>query len=109
MKQVWTRRDFIHTVGVGTASLAAGCVGGDPEPAPKIDKREALLGLLDADKKQDYIPAAFFLHFDEVYHRGPQAIEKHLEFFRYTGMDFVKIQYEIRFPPIPEIKTPADM
>ena len=104
----WTRRDFINTVGVATASLAAGCAGPKPEQTQKISKREALLDLLDADKKQEYIPAAFFLHFDEIYHRGPEAIEKHLEFFRYTGMDFVKIQYEIVFPSLPEIKTPAD-
>jgi uroporphyrinogen decarboxylase len=67
-----------------------------------------LLGLLDPNTKQEYIPAAFFLHFDEIYHRGEPAIDKHLEYFRYTGMDFVKIQYEVTFPPIPEIKTPAD-
>jgi uroporphyrinogen decarboxylase len=104
----WTRRDFINTVSVATASLAAGCVGSNPEPAPKVNKRQTLLDLLDADKKQEYIPAAFFLHFDEVYHSGPGAIEKHLEFFRFTGMDFVKIQYEVAFPPIPDIKTPND-
>ncbi len=114
MKYPWTRRDFIQSVGVATASLAAGCVGSQPEPesssesAPTINKRETLLGLLDTDKKQEYIPAAFFLHFDEMYHRGEAAVEKHLEFFRHTGMDFVKIQYEIRFPPIPDIKIPAD-
>jgi uroporphyrinogen decarboxylase len=73
-----------------------------------MNKREALLGLLDPNKRQDYIPAAFFLHFDEAYHRGPEAIQKHLEFFRFTEMDFVKIQYERRFPPIPDIKTPTD-
>ena len=35
-------------------------------------------------------------------------MEKHLEYFRYTGMDFVKIQYERTFPPIAEIKKPED-
>ncbi len=73
-----------------------------------MNKRDLVLSLLDKDKKQDVIPAAFFLHFDEVYHRGPAAIEKHLEFFRYTGMDFVKIQYENVFPTRPEIENPAD-
>ena len=108
MKRNWTRRDFIHSVGVATASLAAGGVASKAFEDREINKREALLALLDPSKEQDYIPAAFFLHFDELYHQGPEAIEKHLEFFRYTGMDFVKIQYEIRFPPIPDIKTPAD-
>ena len=73
-----------------------------------MNKRDLVLGLLDKDEKQETIPAAFFLHFDEVYHRGQAAVEKHLEFFRYTGMDFVKIQYENVFPVRPEIKKPAD-
>jgi uroporphyrinogen decarboxylase len=108
MEQAWTRRDFIESVGIVTASLAVGCAGAPSEETPITNKREALLGLLDPNRKQDYVPAAFFLHFDEVYHRGEPAIEKHLEYFRYTGMDFVKIQYEVTFPPIPEIETPAD-
>ncbi len=35
-------------------------------------------------------------------------MQKHLEYFRHTGMDFVKIQCEKTFPPIPVIKRPAD-
>ena len=73
-----------------------------------MNKRDLVLSLLDKDKKQEVIPAAFFLHFDEVYHRGQAAIDQHLEFFRYTGMDFVKIQYENVFPAMPEIQKPAD-
>jgi len=42
-----------------------------------MNKRDWVLSLLDRDKKQEVIPAAFFLHFDEVYHRGQAAIEKH--------------------------------
>ena len=38
------------------------------------------------------VPAAFFLHFDQAYHRGRAAVDKHLEFFRATGMDIVKSQ-----------------
>ena len=71
-------------------------------------KREAVLALLDAGKPQEFIPAAFFLHFDPQYHRGQPAVEKHLEYFRYTGMDFVKIQFELPFPRHPEIQRPAD-
>ena len=73
-----------------------------------MNKRELVLSLLDKDKTQEVIPAAFFLHFDEIYHRGQAAIDKHLEFFRYTGMDFVKIQYENVFPIMPQIQKPAD-
>ena len=75
--------------------------------APK-NKRDAVLALLETGARQDYIPAAFFIHFDKAFHFGPPAVQKHLEYFRYTGMDFVKIQYERTFPPIPDIRRPED-
>ena len=73
-----------------------------------MNKRDTVLSILDATTPQETIPAGFFIHFDEAYHRGPAAVEKHLEFFRYTGMDFVKIQYENVFPHIPDIQKPED-
>jgi len=73
-----------------------------------MNKREAVLSILDKSGSQEYIPAAFFLHFDPQYHRGQPAIDKHLAYFRHTGMDFVKIQYEHRFPQIPAIQRPED-
>ena len=73
-----------------------------------MNKRESVLSLLDKDKQQQHIPAAFFLHFDPTCHHGQAAIDKHLEYFRYTGMDFVKIQYEEVFPSRPEIEKPDD-
>ena len=62
------------------------------------NRREAVLSVLDASKPQEYVPAAFFMHFAPQYHRGRAAAEKHLEFFRYTDMDLVKIQYELLTP-----------
>ena len=73
-----------------------------------MKKRELLLSLLDNDQKPAYIPAAFFLHFDPAYRRGQPAVDKHLEYFHYTGMDFVKIQFEHPFPPLPSIQQPQD-
>ena len=73
-----------------------------------MNKREAVLSLLDSSLPTPYIPAAFFLHFDPQFHRGQAAIDKHLEYFRFTGMDFVKIQYETRYPVLPEIQSAAD-
>jgi uroporphyrinogen decarboxylase len=73
-----------------------------------MNKRDALLSLLDANRKSDFIPAGFFLHFDPAFHHGQAAVDKHLEYFRYTGMDFVKIQYEHSLPQLPEIQRPAD-
>lgn len=73
-----------------------------------MNKRDVLLSLLDSPAKMNYIPAAFFLHFDPIYHRGQAGVDKHLEYFHYTDMDFVKIQYEQVFPHIPEIQKPED-
>jgi len=73
-----------------------------------MNKREKVLSLLDKSREPDYVPAAFFLHFDPKHHRGQAAVDKHLEYFRHTGMDFVKIQYEHSFPRRAEISTPDD-
>src|SRR4030042_1106435 len=71
-----------------------------------MNKREGVLNLLS--DKPGYIPAAFFMHFGDVYRQGLAAIEKHLEFFRFTGMDFVTIQYEQSQPPPSPIRRPED-
>ena len=63
---------------------------------------------MDTGQTLASIPAAFFIHFPPQYHRGQAAIDKHLEYFRATDMDIVKIQYEFPFPKIPAIQTPAD-
>jgi uroporphyrinogen decarboxylase len=98
-----TRRRFVASLGLGVVAGASGRAA-----AAKPDKREALLSLRKGGPGPGYVPAAFFLHFEERARLGPPAVEKHLEYFRYTGMDFVKVQYERTFPPLPEIKTPAD-
>ncbi|HVT13642.1 MAG TPA: uroporphyrinogen decarboxylase family protein [Fimbriimonadaceae bacterium] len=74
---------------------------------PSLDKRAVLLDLLDPAKKQEYVPAGFFLHFDPAFHSGRAAVEKHIEFFRETGMDFVKVQFEVPFPHM-VIDSPGD-
>lgn len=73
-----------------------------------MNKRDAVLNLLQPNVQPGYTPAAFFLHFDPAYHSGPAAVEKHLEYFHYTDMDFVKIQYERGFPHISTIQRPED-
>jgi uroporphyrinogen decarboxylase len=73
-----------------------------------MNKRDAVLSLLDPNQTPPYTPAAFFLHFDPAFHRGQAAVDKHLEYFHYTGMDFVKIQYEGKFPTLPQIQRPED-
>lgn len=73
-----------------------------------MNKKDRLLSLLEGQQPSGYTPAAFFMHFDPAYHQGQSAIDKHLEFFRYTGMDFVKIQFEQRLPPSVTIHKPED-
>jgi uroporphyrinogen decarboxylase len=73
-----------------------------------MNKRDVILGLLESGRPETYTPAAFFLHFDPSYHFGQAAVEKHLEFFRSTGMDFVKIQYERNFPRLPAVQRADD-
>lgn len=66
-----------------------------------------MLGLARGPSADGYVPAAFFLHFDPGFHRGQAAVDRHLEYFRATGMDFVKIQYEHPFPAR-QITRPED-
>jgi uroporphyrinogen decarboxylase len=73
-----------------------------------MNKRDLLLNLTHGAAPSDYTPAAFFLHFDPANHQGQAAIDKHLEFFRYTGMDFVKIQYEQLMPAGEPFRSAAD-
>lgn len=73
-----------------------------------MNKRDTLLNLINSSTSPDYVPAALFLHFDPEFHQGQAAIDKHLEFFRATGMDLVKIQFEQLLPSEPHIAKPND-
>jgi uroporphyrinogen decarboxylase len=85
----------------GLSSLTTGC-----KQASK-NKRELVLSVLDMSKANQYIPAAFFMHFGRDYNVGQAAIDRHLAYFRATDMDFVKIQYELGMPRM-ELERPAD-
>jgi uroporphyrinogen decarboxylase len=71
-----------------------------------MNKREMLLGLIHGEAPAGYTPAAFFLHFGPQYHEGRAAIDRHLEYFRHTGMDLVKIQFEQAMPKV-DVESPA--
>ena len=76
--------------------------------AKAASKRDLVLSLLGTTAAPERVPAAFFLHFDPAHHRGRAAVDRHLEYFRATGMDLLKIQYEHPLPPMPDLKSPAD-
>ena len=59
-----------------------------------------------AGAQAGHTPAAFFLHFGPEHHEGQAAIDRRLQFFRHTGMDFVKIQYKQGMSQAP-IASPA--
>ncbi|MCX6358364.1 MAG: hypothetical protein NT029_01030 [Armatimonadetes bacterium] len=73
-----------------------------------MSRRDLVLSILDGSAPQGPVPAAFFSHFDPSCHFGQAGVDKHLEFVRATGMDFVKIQYERKFPSDPSVERPAD-
>ena len=63
MKDPVTRRRFVAAL-----SLAAAAAAGTQSRGK--DKREALLSFKDGGPGPDYVPAAFFIHFDEAHHLG---------------------------------------
>lgn len=74
--------------------------------SPSKSKRDLMMQVLDMSSTPGYVPAGFFMHFGV---KGDAAIKAHLEYFRATGMDFVKIQFdELSLPPNDQIKSPKD-
>ena len=98
-----TRRHFVRTMGLTVAAAATSGVA-----LRGAGKREALLSFKGGGAGPGYGPGAFFLHFGEQLKFGKAAVDKHLEFFRATNMDLVKVQYEREFPKVAEIRTPGD-
>jgi uroporphyrinogen decarboxylase len=73
-----------------------------------MNARDTVLSLVESASPPDHTPGAFFMHFDPASHTGQAAIDTHLAFFRATGMDFVKVQYEQTLAPAAPIRTAAD-
>ena len=62
------------------------------------NRRERILQVLDQSRPNEYVPAGFFLHFENKL--GRKAVEDHKAFYKATNMDFVKVFYEIAVPKI---------
>lgn len=56
----------------------------------------------------DIIPSAFSLHFPENMKYGDAAVKAHLDFFKATDTDIIKIMNENAFPSCPGIYAPED-
>src|SRR3954471_6499172 len=76
--------------------------------AAPVNKRERMHRWLAGQTTPNYTPAAFFLHFGNGYGNGSAAAKRHLEFFQYTDMDFVKIQFEQTYTRQEFLQQPAD-
>lgn len=76
--------------------------------AARVNKRERMLGWLAGQTTPNYTPAAFFLHFGNGYKAGSAAAKRHLEFFHYTDMDFLKIQFEQTYTRQDFLQKPSD-
>ncbi len=112
MKLATGRRAFVKTMGrysalsltgLGVLSTLPSCKSEAP-----VDKRAAVLNLIQGNSNNGYVPTGFFVHFGQGFHYGDAAVEKHLEYFETIDMDFIKIQYENTFPALATIEKPAD-
>jgi uroporphyrinogen decarboxylase len=104
------RRSFIKNslLGAGFLATCQHLGASEKESLKYASKRERMLAWLEGKMDSNYTPAAFFMHFDEQHKVGSAATEKHLEYFRATDMDFVKIQYEQHYKPVDFLKKPSD-
>ena len=101
-----TRRNLMQ----GATSAAIGCLlpsaARSQTRRPGRSKRDLMEAVLNMEAKPGYIPAGFFMHFGV---KGDAAIKAHLDHFRGTGMDFVKIQFDEQALTAAEpVKTPED-
>ena len=95
------RRTFLSLSAVASLSTRQSA-------AAPVNNRERMLAWLAGQNMPNYTPAAFFLHFGEGYKTGSAAAQRHLEFYRHTGMDFVKIQFEQTYSRQDFLRNPAD-
>jgi uroporphyrinogen decarboxylase len=103
------RKIFLRNSLLATGALMAGSsLSGFKGFKPAISKRDRMLAWLEGKTDPGFTPAAFFLHFDSDHRVGLPAAKKHLEYFRYTDMDFVKIQYEQDYTPADFLNKPSD-
>ena len=80
------------------------CNNGPRIPDTKKGIMDAFVaGTLDPS----YAPAAFFIHFHNDQKVGDPAVQAHLNYFRESKMDILKVQFEQSVPRISEMKEGA--
>jgi uroporphyrinogen decarboxylase len=73
-----------------------------------MNKRDVILNMIDGTAPSNYTPAAFFMHFRPDHLEGQPAIDRHLEYFKATGMDILKVQFEQTLSSAISIAKPED-
>ncbi|WP_460911263.1 uroporphyrinogen decarboxylase family protein [Spirosoma areae] len=104
------RREFmgVSALAAASAAMLPTSFAAARKNAPGRSKRDLMMQVLNTSGTPSYIPAGFFLHFPAEQRTGDAAIKAHLDYFRATGMDFVKIQFEQSYPRIAEVQRAAD-
>lgn len=95
----------IQTSVIALTLAAAGVQTISAQSQVANNRRERILQVLDQSRPNEYVPAAFFLHFENKL--GRKAVDDHRAFYKATNMDFVKVFYEISVPQI-EINSGKD-
>lgn len=72
-----------------------------------MNKKERVKAAI-AKKPVDHVPSCFSLHFPREVASGEAAVKAHLDFYRQTDVDVLKIMNENLVPLIGEMKRPED-
>ena len=72
-----------------------------------MNKRERIQAVLNS-QPVDRIPAGFYFHFPPSQHEGAAAVTAHLDFYRASGVDFMKVMNEHRYAIEFQITRPDD-
>jgi uroporphyrinogen decarboxylase len=70
----------------------------------KIERVRAALTGADVDR----VPASFWLHFPAGENRGAAAVKSHLDYYRATDVDFLKVMNEHPYEANITLNTPSD-
>lgn len=72
-----------------------------------MTKRERVMAAIKGSEV-DFVPVGMSLHFPAGAEHGNKGVEAHLEFFKQTDTDILKIMNENLVPDVGEIKVPED-
>lgn len=72
-----------------------------------MTKRDRVLAAIQG-KQVDYVPTGFSLHFPVEEASGEKGVKAHLDFFKQTDTDIIKVMNENLVPYVGDIKTPED-